>query len=226
MAGPGDEIAAGAGGRGQLRASHADREQVIETLKVAFVQGMLDGDEFDLRVGQAFASRTCAELAALAADLPVRLAVAKPLRPARTRDEIMQRPGRMMAVATAAYAGVWAYGLFLAPHGGDNQWVPALIIGGFLFYSCILLIGVVNMAVLRREKRSGGQSARRSAPGAGNQTSPRPLSADPGERLPSARHGDQHTAEAARSRRPRLPLPVHGHGAAGALAAGTAQASC
>ena len=26
MAGPGDEIAAGAGGRGHLRASHADRE--------------------------------------------------------------------------------------------------------------------------------------------------------------------------------------------------------
>jgi uncharacterized protein DUF1707 len=104
MAGPGDEIAAGAGGRGQLRASHADREQVIETLKVAFVQGMLDEDEFDLRVGQAFASRTCAELAALTSDLPVRLAVVKPPRPERTRDEIMQRPGRMMAVATAAYA--------------------------------------------------------------------------------------------------------------------------
>jgi hypothetical protein len=95
MAGPGDEIAARAGGRGQLRASHADREQVIETLKVAFVQGMLDEDEFDLRVGQAFASRTCAELAALTADLPERLAVARPPRPERTRDEIMQRPGRM-----------------------------------------------------------------------------------------------------------------------------------
>jgi len=40
MAGPGDEIAAGAGGRGHPRASHADREQVIGTLKAAFVQGM------------------------------------------------------------------------------------------------------------------------------------------------------------------------------------------
>jgi len=50
-------------GRGHLRASHADREQVIGTLKVAFVQGMLAKDEFDLRVGQAFAARTYAELA-------------------------------------------------------------------------------------------------------------------------------------------------------------------
>jgi Domain of unknown function (DUF1707) len=51
MAGPGDEIAAGAGGRGHLRASHTDREQVIGTLKAAFVQGMLAKDEFDAGVG-------------------------------------------------------------------------------------------------------------------------------------------------------------------------------
>jgi hypothetical protein len=70
MAGPGDEIAAGASGRGRLRASHADREQVIEVLKAAFVQGRLDRDEFDLRVGRALASRTSAGLAALTADIP------------------------------------------------------------------------------------------------------------------------------------------------------------
>jgi hypothetical protein len=65
----GDEITAGAGGRGRLRASHADREQVIGALKAAYVQGMLAKDELDLRVGQAFASRTYADLAALTADL-------------------------------------------------------------------------------------------------------------------------------------------------------------
>ena len=58
MTGPGDERAAGSAGRGRLRASHADPEQVIGILKAAFVQGMLDKDEFDLRVGQAFASRS------------------------------------------------------------------------------------------------------------------------------------------------------------------------
>jgi hypothetical protein len=52
MTGPGDEVAAGAGGHGRLRAAHADREQVIGTLKAAFVQGMLAKDEFDARVGQ------------------------------------------------------------------------------------------------------------------------------------------------------------------------------
>jgi uncharacterized protein len=55
MTGPGDAMA---GDRGQLRASHADREQVIDALKAAFVQGRLDKGELDARVGQAFTSRT------------------------------------------------------------------------------------------------------------------------------------------------------------------------
>ena len=50
---------------GRLRASHADREQVIGTLKAAFVLGLLDKDEFDLRVGQTFASRTYGDLSAV-----------------------------------------------------------------------------------------------------------------------------------------------------------------
>jgi hypothetical protein len=81
MAGPGDEIAARAEDRGHLRASHADREQIIGALQVAFVQGRLDKDEFDLRVGRAFESRTYAELAGITADLPAGLAVARAQTP-------------------------------------------------------------------------------------------------------------------------------------------------
>ena len=62
MTEPPDQMPAAAG-RGHLRASHADREQVIGTLKAAFVQGMLAKDEFDLRLGPAFASRSYEELA-------------------------------------------------------------------------------------------------------------------------------------------------------------------
>ena len=54
-----------------LRASHLDREHVIGALKTAFVQGRLAKDEFDSRVGQALASRTHAELAAIIAHIPV-----------------------------------------------------------------------------------------------------------------------------------------------------------
>ena len=55
---------------GHFLASDADREQVIDTLKTAFVQGRLTKDELDARAGQAFASRTYAELATVTADIP------------------------------------------------------------------------------------------------------------------------------------------------------------
>jgi Domain of unknown function (DUF1707) len=42
----GDEIAAGADGGSRLIASQADREQVLDALKAAFVQGRLTKDEF------------------------------------------------------------------------------------------------------------------------------------------------------------------------------------
>ena len=70
---PGDQIAAAAAASGHLRASHADREQVIEMLKAAFVQGRLTKDELVMRAGRTFVSRTYAELATLTADLPAGL---------------------------------------------------------------------------------------------------------------------------------------------------------
>src|SRR5690348_3938678 len=78
MAGPGDGLEAA--GRGDLRASHADREQVIGTLKAAFVEGRLTEDELDARVDQVYASRTYAELAEVTADIPAELTRAKPSR--------------------------------------------------------------------------------------------------------------------------------------------------
>jgi hypothetical protein len=80
MAGPGSEMTPGAAGSGHLRASHADREQVVNTLKTAFVQGRLTEIEFDQRVGQTFTSRTYADLAAVTADLPAGLIRAEQAR--------------------------------------------------------------------------------------------------------------------------------------------------
>jgi Domain of unknown function (DUF1707) len=56
---------------GHLRTSQADRERAIDVLKAAFAEGRLDQEEYVERMGQAHASRTYAELAALTADLPV-----------------------------------------------------------------------------------------------------------------------------------------------------------
>ena len=68
-----------AAGRGRLRASDDDRERVIEALKVAFVEGRLTRGELDLRAGQAYCSRTYAELTAATADIRPGPAVTRPV---------------------------------------------------------------------------------------------------------------------------------------------------
>jgi Domain of unknown function (DUF1707) len=69
-AGPWGHRAAAAGAHGHLRASDADREQVLEVLKTAFAEGRLTMAELDARAGQALVSRTYGELAALTTDIP------------------------------------------------------------------------------------------------------------------------------------------------------------
>jgi hypothetical protein len=224
MAGPGDDMAAGSGGRGHLRASHADREQVIGTLKAAFVAGMLAKDEFDQRVGQALASRTCAELAALTTDLPAGLAAAPPSQLARVKDgQPVLRPGQIITGATLLYALVWVYALFF-PHGDDGPVKLQLVFMGGLAYLGVVAVAVAVAAENRRDKRSGGQSPQRPAPGAGGQASRRPPSDGPGRQFPPTGPGHRHT-EVARKRRASPPWLVRGPCAGGALAAGTAPAS-
>ncbi|MFH8756840.1 DUF1707 domain-containing protein [Streptomyces atroolivaceus] len=54
----------------ELRASHDDREAVVERLRDAAAEGRIDLDELDARLEQALTSKTYAELAVLTADLP------------------------------------------------------------------------------------------------------------------------------------------------------------
>jgi hypothetical protein len=155
MAQRGDEMAARAGDGGRLRASHADREQVIGTLKAAFVHGVLGKDEFDLRVGQTFASRTYADLAAVTADIPAGLSLAQPPEPTRVQQPLL-RPGRVIRAASVVYAGVWV-ALILSPLGNDLRLAFAVAWTTTLAYLGTLLVTAAAILELRREKRSGGQ---------------------------------------------------------------------
>jgi hypothetical protein len=62
---PGGEIA-----RSELRASHDDRDRVVELLRVSAGDGRLTAEELDDRLEQAMTARTYGELARLVADLP------------------------------------------------------------------------------------------------------------------------------------------------------------
>ena len=62
---PGHEVA-----RSELRASHEDRDRVVELLRVSAGDGRLTADELDERLELALTARTYGELARLVADLP------------------------------------------------------------------------------------------------------------------------------------------------------------
>jgi Domain of unknown function (DUF1707) len=186
VAGRGDGPAGA--GRGRLRASHADRERVIDTLKGAFVQGRLAKDEFDLRVGQALASRTHAELASVTADLPAERTPPQPPLPVQGGRPVW-RPGPVILVSTALFASVQAFVFLPAWPANSEGDPPRAIVGLFmistLMYLCTVFIAVCHLIAAGRQKRSGG----RPTPGAGGQASRRPPSAGPGGELPPTHRG-------------------------------------
>jgi hypothetical protein len=161
MSGPGDETAAvERRNPGDLRASHADRERVIGTLKAAFVDGRLTQDELDARVDQVYASRTYAELAVVTADIPAELTRARP-----PRD-----PWRATKVAWGVVYALILPGLItlVALPGGPAPTTGREVVTlSVVVYGAFWILGVCMMVASRLGKRSGGHLPPRSAPGAG-----------------------------------------------------------
>jgi hypothetical protein len=61
-----------------LRASDADREQVLERLRHAMAEGRLSGDELEERIEAVYRARTYGELNVLLADLPASRLITQP----------------------------------------------------------------------------------------------------------------------------------------------------
>jgi hypothetical protein len=74
----------------QLRASHEDRDAVIELLRVAAGDGRLTAEELDERLEIAFNARTYGELARLTSDLPAGQGPSAPAAPAVTPKEVVR----------------------------------------------------------------------------------------------------------------------------------------
>ena len=161
----------GPAGRGRIRASHADREQAIEVLKAAFVQDRLTRDELDARAGRALTARTCAELAAVTADIPAvpsaptAAGSARPLVPARRRPSARAATGSGGCLVLAV-AAVWAS--FILDPGGpgaDRPWAGLMLLlaqYAVIVGVCIMWSGVATSV---QQRRSGRQLPPRPGPG-------------------------------------------------------------
>jgi hypothetical protein len=126
-----------------LRASRADRERVIDLLKAAFVQDRLDRDEFDARIGQALASRTYGELAAVTADIPAELTAELPRRPpVRARRRI---PFNTAVTGSAYMAGLLNLGMMVTL----LLWSPVAVILFVVFTVIGTTLAIGAMIVAR-----------------------------------------------------------------------------
>jgi hypothetical protein len=141
-----------------MLASDADREQVVEILTAAFVQGRLTIDELRQRVGLALASRTYAELATMIiVDIPAPPLKAPPRpRPVRPAAQAPAAPppqpiGRMPAGAKAA---VWAACVIVAL---PAVWAAFLTYtGGFLVLFLVAFTGLTLTIGTTVDKRAAG----------------------------------------------------------------------
>jgi hypothetical protein len=149
MAAPADQAAAVASrGRGGFRASHADREQVIGTLKAAFVQGRLTEDELDARADRVYASRTYAELAAITAEVTADIPV-EPARVRRPRDH-----WRATKIAWRIEYAVFLPGIvgFLLTPGGPNTTLADGIALTAVVYVVFWALGAYMLLNSRRQR--------------------------------------------------------------------------
>jgi hypothetical protein len=149
MAGPGNETAASGQDHGRLRASRADREQVIDVLKAAFVQGRLDRDEFDLRVGRALAARTYADLAALTADIPIRPAGVR--SPEVARASMNKKAVAALIGVTAAFIAIWP----VMAHTPDGSPFALPLVAIFFVLMMTVPTGWLVLLHYWMEKRAG-----------------------------------------------------------------------
>ena len=174
MTGP-DEGAVAAHGR--LRASHADREQVIDTLKTAFADGRLDEDELDARVGQALAARTYAELATATAGIPAAPAQAppprRPTRPPVNKEAVK----RGLVTAGAMIPPAMFVGAVYGPSGLTPLALLALPLLLFIELPGVIIFVAITLA---RQHNGRSRASRGDLP---------PPSGQAGRAVEAGRHG-------------------------------------
>jgi Domain of unknown function (DUF1707)/Domain of unknown function (DUF4190) len=149
-----------------MRAASADRERAVDVLKAGFAEGRLTQDEYNDRMGRAYAARTYGELAALTADLP---AGALPVPgwpvpayqpPPAGGTNSMAIASMVLGVAEFFTAGLTAVPAVICGHiarrqmketaqRGDGLATSGLVLGymAIIFWSVLIAASLVGVAI-------------------------------------------------------------------------------
>jgi hypothetical protein len=155
-----------------MRAASADRERAVDVLKAGFTEGRLTQDEYNDRMGRAYAARTYGELMALTADLPAGA------MPAVWPVQVYQPPASTNALARAALvlgvAEFFTMGLTAIPaiicghmakremrqtgQRGDGLATSGLVLGymAVIFWGILIALSIVGAVISASGGVGGG----------------------------------------------------------------------
>ena len=144
-----------------MRAATADRERAVDVLKAGFAEGRLTQDEYNDRMGRAYAARTYGELAALTADLPAGPLPVWPVAaapPAGTNS--MAIASMVLGVAEFFTMGLTAVPavicghiarrqMRMTPQRGEGLATSGLVLGymAIIFWAVLIAASLVGVAI-------------------------------------------------------------------------------
>jgi hypothetical protein len=146
-----------------MRAASADRERAVDVLKAGFAEGRLTQDEYNERMGRAYAAKTYGELATLTADLPAGavpavwpMAVYQP--PVTTNS--LARASLLLGVAEFFTMGLTAVPAIICGHmakremrqtgqRGDGLATSGLVLGymAVIFWGILIALSIVTAVI-------------------------------------------------------------------------------
>jgi uncharacterized membrane protein len=146
-----------------MLAGSADRERAVDVLKAGFAEGRLTQDEYNDRMGRAYAARTYGELAALTADLPAGPLPAWPVpahQPPPGDTNSMAIASMVLGVAEFFTAGLTAIPAVICGHiarrqmrqtsqRGDGLATGGLVLGymAIIFWAVLIAATLVGVAI-------------------------------------------------------------------------------
>jgi len=147
-----------------MRAASADRERAVDVLKAGFTEGRLSQEEYNDRMGRAYAARTYGELMTLTADLPAgAMPVAWPVpvyQPVPTSTNSLARASMILGVAEFFSMGLTAIPAVICGHvakreirqtgqRGDGLATAGLTLGymAIVFWGIIIVLSILGAAI-------------------------------------------------------------------------------
>ena len=155
-----------------MRAASADRERAVDVLKAGFTEGRLTQDEYNDRMGRAYAARTYGELMALTADLPAgAMPAVWPVQvyqpPASTNS--LARASLVLGVAEFFTMGLTAIPAIICGHmakremrqtgqRGDGLATSGLVLGymAVIFWGILIALSIVGAVISASGGIGGG----------------------------------------------------------------------